>query len=175
MIGNDIVDLAKAAKESNWKRKGFLNKVFTLTEQQLIFSCFEPNLIVWQFWSMKEAAYKALSRNSVLLFNPFSFICSLDGMVDYMDHNFNTKTIVDGKRLHTVASNKQQNLEKINSYLGHNTKDYRTQFNLNNFDLELKKDGNGFPELLDKQTGIIYLASVSHHGRYLAVDYLNYC
>ena len=36
MIGNDIVDLALAQKESNWKRKGFLNKIFTEKEQLLI-------------------------------------------------------------------------------------------------------------------------------------------
>jgi lactate dehydrogenase-like 2-hydroxyacid dehydrogenase len=28
-IGNDIVDLALARKESNWKRPGYLNKIFT--------------------------------------------------------------------------------------------------------------------------------------------------
>jgi hypothetical protein len=33
MIGNDVVDLALAQKESNWKRKGFLNKLFTSVEQ----------------------------------------------------------------------------------------------------------------------------------------------
>ena len=36
MIGNDIVDLALAQKESNWKRKGFLDKIFTLQEQLFI-------------------------------------------------------------------------------------------------------------------------------------------
>ena len=34
MIGNDIVDLDLARKESNWKRKGFLDKIFSLQEQQ---------------------------------------------------------------------------------------------------------------------------------------------
>jgi hypothetical protein len=37
VIGNDIVDLA-ARKESNWKRPGYLNKIFTTKEQLLISS-----------------------------------------------------------------------------------------------------------------------------------------
>ena len=36
MIGNDIIDLAFARKESNWQRPGFLNKIFTPDEQWLI-------------------------------------------------------------------------------------------------------------------------------------------
>jgi hypothetical protein len=35
---NDIVDLALARKESNWKRPGYLNKIFTTKEQLLISS-----------------------------------------------------------------------------------------------------------------------------------------
>ena len=33
MIGNDIIDLDVAKTESNWKRKGFLDKIFTANEQ----------------------------------------------------------------------------------------------------------------------------------------------
>ena len=37
MIGNDIVDLVQARFQSNWKRKGFVQKIFTQKEQELIF------------------------------------------------------------------------------------------------------------------------------------------
>jgi len=57
MIGNDIVDLELALKESNWKRKGFLNKIFTNEEQLLISSAINPEIMVWNLWSRKEAAY----------------------------------------------------------------------------------------------------------------------
>ena len=36
MIGNDIVDLQLAKKQSNWQRKGFLDKQFTVSEQEEI-------------------------------------------------------------------------------------------------------------------------------------------
>ncbi|WP_332368793.1 hypothetical protein [Spirosoma telluris] len=35
MIGNDIVDLTQAKQESNWQRKGFLHKLFTLMSNSL--------------------------------------------------------------------------------------------------------------------------------------------
>ena len=36
MVGNDLVDLQIAKSQSNWRRKGFLEKQFTIKEQQLI-------------------------------------------------------------------------------------------------------------------------------------------
>ena len=59
MIGNDIVDLRLAAVQSNWKRKGFLEKVFLSNELEIISGAGDPDMVVWLLWSMKEAAYKA--------------------------------------------------------------------------------------------------------------------
>ena len=36
MIGNDIIDLAETRLRSNWKRPGFLEKVFSVEEQKII-------------------------------------------------------------------------------------------------------------------------------------------
>ena len=64
MIGNDIIDLALALKESNWKRKGFLDKIFTKNEQLLILNTQNPEVMVWNLWSRKEAAYKIYNRQT---------------------------------------------------------------------------------------------------------------
>ena len=64
MIGNDIVDLALSQKESNWKRKGFLDKIFTRNEQLLILNAKNPDVMVWNLWSRKEAAYKIYNRQT---------------------------------------------------------------------------------------------------------------
>jgi len=56
LIGNDIVDLQCARKESNWQRKGFLEKQFTDLEQEIIFRVENSFETVWRLWSMKEAA-----------------------------------------------------------------------------------------------------------------------
>lgn len=61
-VGNDIVDLNLAKTQSNWQRNGFLEKQFTQKEQQEIYNSKNPFLQVWQFWSMKEAAYKCYTQ-----------------------------------------------------------------------------------------------------------------
>lgn len=62
MIGNDVVDLALAREENNWRRKGFLTRVFTPSELGSIDKAENQELQVWLLWSMKEAAYKAHQR-----------------------------------------------------------------------------------------------------------------
>ena len=61
-IGNDIVDLKLAKSESNWERRGFLEKQFTQKEQGEILNSENSFLKVWLFWSMKEAAYKCYTQ-----------------------------------------------------------------------------------------------------------------
>ena len=34
MLGNDVVDLQLAAVQSDWRKKGFLDKVFSAEEQE---------------------------------------------------------------------------------------------------------------------------------------------
>ncbi len=62
MIGNDVIDLVLAKKESNWKRKGFLTKLFTSFEQELIAKATNQEEMVWMIWSIKESVYKAYQR-----------------------------------------------------------------------------------------------------------------
>ncbi len=79
MIGNDIVDLAQAKRESNWRRRGFLDKLFTQHEQQLIHAASNPDQMVWLLWSMKESAYKlAVQRTGLRVFSPKKIACSVN-------------------------------------------------------------------------------------------------
>jgi len=64
MLGNDIVDLDLAKTQSNWRRKNYLDKIFTTEEQLLISSAKRPDEMVWLLWSMKESAYKIYNRKS---------------------------------------------------------------------------------------------------------------
>lgn len=164
MIGNDIIDLAST---SYWKRKGFLDKVFTENEKHIINQSIDQTITVWQFWSMKEAAYKALCINREIFFNPLLFSCSLNGLVQYFGLSIQTNTTIDGEMLHTIATTSQN----VTTYFMDNTPDYINKFNLSNLDIELKKDANGLPVILDKVTGETYAASISHHGRFLGLIY----
>jgi phosphopantetheinyl transferase (holo-ACP synthase) len=76
MIGNDIVDLHLARQESNWQRKGFLDKIFTQKEQNFILNSDNQETVVWKLWTCKEAVYKIWNRNSgCRKFNPKLFEC----------------------------------------------------------------------------------------------------
>ncbi|SFD27512.1 4'-phosphopantetheinyl transferase family protein [Spirosoma endophyticum] len=111
MIGNDIVDLAQAKQESNWRRAGFLDKVFTAHEQQLIHSANDPDCMVWLLWSMKESAYKLVNRQTgKRVFAPQKLVCHLEstgsetavGTV-FQERTYYTKSVITNQYVATVA------------------------------------------------------------------------
>ena len=109
MIGNDIIDLSFARSESNWQRRGFLEKQFTANEQKLILTAKNSFILVWRFWSMKEAAYKIyVQQNETRFFAPKKFDCLLKsgkkGLVYFKDQIFYTSSIVSQKYIFTLAS-----------------------------------------------------------------------
>jgi phosphopantetheinyl transferase (holo-ACP synthase) len=154
MIGNDIVDLVQAATDSNWQRKGFLEKLFTSEEQFLISSDIHPPMMVWLLWSMKESAYKINSRATKLrLFAPVKLVCNnlivlsnkATGTVHYEDQTYFTASEVhENNYVHTLASDVKQELDAARIEI----MDFHTGYKSSN------------PQ------------SVSHHGRYLALAYL---
>ncbi|GAL65479.1 4'-phosphopantetheinyl transferase family protein [Jejuia pallidilutea] len=82
MVGNDIVDINEAKSASNWQRPRFLEKLFTTKEQFTIRNAETPFLMVWQLWSMKEAAYKLYTQQHPSRFyNPKGFECSTEGAI----------------------------------------------------------------------------------------------
>lgn len=83
MIGNDIVDLAQAAQDSNWQRRGFLAKLFTDYEQDIIHAVTNPEQLVWLLWSLKESAYKAQFRETrQRVFAPQKISCQLNKLTE---------------------------------------------------------------------------------------------
>ena len=119
MIGNDVVDLDLAKTESNWKRKGFLDKIFTKAEQQLILNDESPNILVWNFWSRKEAVYKIFNRETkIRVYNPIKFECSAsdsdgNGTVYFKAVTYYTKTHLEHNCLKTIAVKNQSEFDKI--------------------------------------------------------------
>lgn len=156
MIGNDIVDLSRAAKESNWKRKGYLEKIFTAHEQFLIKSAKDSDIMVWLLWTMKESVYKACSKaTKITFFNPASLCCNnlimhkrtATGNITHEDTLYHCRSILTPAYIHTIASAEMEGLDNaVLKIVGYDASDssYR----------------NTNP------------ASVSHHGSYLALIYL---
>lgn len=151
MTGNDIVDLDLAKTQSNWRRKNYLNKIFTTEEQLLIAAAENPDAMVWLLWSMKESAYKIHNRKTGLRnFAPKGLKCMIHsntyGEVNIDGDTYFTKSNIQTPFVHTIASAVYKHLEEIKISI------YAAPDHL--FDYKSTNP-----------------ACVSHHGRYLALVY----
>ncbi len=159
MIGNDIVDLALARKESNWKRRGFLDKLFTLKEQIMISKSSNPETTVWNLWSRKEAAYKIYNRKTqIRAFIPLQLECFdiekkdsfLYGKVICYDTIYFTKTEITSEYIETNAVLNPSDFIKIKI--------------INSSETIIKT--NGIPDYFDSENKLGKPISKSHHGRF---------
>jgi len=152
VIGNDIVDLTLAYKESNWQRKRFLDKIFTPQEQYQIRSSKTPDLIVWSLWSRKEAAYKIYNRQSgIRKFNPIHYECfNLEAeKVVFDDLQYYTRTQISSGFIYSEAVVNFNDFDKIKPILK---------------PLKIYKH-NGVPNYLD-QNLLLRPLSITHHGMF---------
>jgi len=158
MIGNDIVDLDLARKESNWERKGFLDKVFSAQEKCLILKDSKPELMLWNLWSRKEASYKIYNRiTGIRGYFPRRLQChyadensgtvSIDGFVFY------TQTQITDDYIYSIAVSEMPVFNKIKSLES-----------LRNIEKE-----NGIPYILDTVSNAVIPVSITHHGRFQRV------
>jgi phosphopantetheinyl transferase (holo-ACP synthase) len=155
MIGNDIVDLALAKKESNWQRNRFLDKIFTKNEQQIILNDANPEIMVWNLWSRKEAAYKIYNRETGIRgFFPLQLECFYEnensGSVSIKREIYFTQSKIENDSIYTIAVVEKEYFKKIKSI---------------NPTVEILKK-NGIPFIIDEQTKLIQPVSISHHGRF---------
>ena len=158
MIGNDIVDLDLARKESNWKREGFLDKIYTKQEQSLILNDPNPELMLWSLWSRKEASYKIYNRiTGIRGYFPSRLQChyvnensgtvSIDGFVFY------TQTQITNDYIYSIAVSEMSIFNKIKPLES----------------LEKIEKENGIPYILDVSSNAISPVSITHHGRFQRV------
>ena len=156
MIGNDVVDISLSRKESNWQRRGFMDKLFTIQEQQLIANHPDPEIMVWTLWSMKEAAYKIFNRQTgVRGFIPKQLVCTINNdninTVTIYGNLYYSKTIIEDNCIYTVTTIEESKLDGI--YELH--------------DAVIIKDMNGLPYVIKQNS--LQPISVSHHGNYYKV------
>jgi hypothetical protein len=153
MIGNDLVDLQEASLQSDWKRKGYLNKVFSAAEREQIMTTEQPDQLVWLFWSMKEAVYKIDSRlTGIRCFAPASLDCMevsinggrATGIVTVDQKTYFTESDLKMAYIHSTAAQYAARLRTIRKEVYLNP--------LKSLDYKVREP-----------------ACVSHHGRYLAL------
>jgi phosphopantetheinyl transferase (holo-ACP synthase) len=176
-IGNDIVDLNLAKTQSNWQRKGFLEKQFTQKEQEEILNSEHPFLTVWLFWSMKEAGYKCYTqRVEKRFFAPQKFECSIlpkkKGLVVFEDTTFYTTTIFTKFYMHTVAKEAQEE-RLLFSGIGFSKTiqidlkiKLAAETEILSEEIEKIKTCVGAPLFYQQQKLLTKSCSISHHGNY---------
>lgn len=189
MRGNDIIDIKLAAKESNWQRKGWLEKIFTPEEQTFILQSSSPEKTVWTLWSMKESAYKIYTRQyGGRFFAPKKFNCVLfpnfTGTVTVDKLVYQTTTSITANYIYTLANpmkfttlalanrlflcedkghiNQQQIIYKklLADYAACTDKDLQH--------LSVIKNSNGVPFIQYKGNQVNVPVSITHHGNYAA-------
>lgn len=177
MIGNDIVDLRVAVSESNWKRRGYLEKLFSPEEQTTILASPFPEKKLWSLWAMKEAAYKAHQRRFSLprSFNPRFFICeegsSTSGWVKAGNLTYFTRISENENYIHCIASADAE--KKYISKINVNTAGFKEAF-LEDYTgvanlpegVKILKDEHFIPQLYWQDKIIPASFSFSRHGRY---------
>jgi len=182
LIGNDVIDLSLAETESDWQRKGFLEKQFTAKEQVIILEAENSFEKVWLLWSMKESAYKIYAQlNEERFFAPKKFKCKLtssdEGIVYFEGQKFYTSSILDGSYIFTLAS-----LEKDVTYYSSIGPPYgidqsikkklEEETGIYSSEIEQKKSENGAPKYYHKNKLLTQSCSISHHGNYGAFSLL---
>ena len=183
MIGNDIIDLNVAGINSRWKEQRFLDKIFSAEEQDFIRSESDQFQNIWRLWSMKESAYKIMSRSDgIVRFNPKDFKCTVrnftEGQVIYENTTISTLTELNPNYIQTTAfsnSNwtsrvfplfhsdvKSQHLEMYQ----HVIKIYSDLKNVAQTKVDIRKMNAGVPQLYID--GILQKEqlSITHHGRF---------
>jgi phosphopantetheinyl transferase (holo-ACP synthase) len=176
-IGNDIVDLKLAETESNWRRKGFLEKQFTQNEQDKILNSENSFLKVWLFWSMKEAAYKCYTQSvQKRFFAPQKFECTLiskkEGLVVYEGNTFYTTTSLNTFYIHTVAKVAQEEQTFFSGVGSSKTIQVALKTKLAaatgfvSKEIEKRKTSVGAPLFYHQKKLLTKSCSISHHGNY---------
>lgn len=183
MVGNDIVDLGLADRNA-WKRKRFLDKVLTPSEQLLMLDSVDPGTFFWVLWSMKESAYKLHFRKNLdRALNPARFRCSfqgdLEGRVKVDDQVYRTASTVSVDYVHTTAIDAKSRAVTKSDEVSAGSfnavrkktiesliRSFSASADLNAEQVKFLKDKNDLPFLTCDVNGMFKACSISHHGRF---------
>lgn len=180
MLGNDVVDLNLAAVQSNWQRKGFIDKICSADELALIGAAHDPYSFFWRLWTMKEACYKLINRrNGIRLLNPRSYVCS--GFhygqgthwaeVRYDGCSYPVLSSRTSGYIHSIALSSKKLISSLVLQQLTYTPDYLEVFNRGSGHYQLRKSAAGLPNMVHKYSQLSRPASISHHGKWLMIVY----
>jgi len=191
----EINNWSKAIEEtrqtSDWTRHGYLDKVFTLSEQLLIAESSNAFTTVWRLWSMKESAYKVyIQSGGHRSYSPTKLECSIVndrlGRVKIGKLTTTTSTDITSEYIYTTAAIELHNVSHSICKLGsldikaqsralYNQlmDDYAKTHSLNRTQLTLRKTKTGQPQLYYNDSVMVTNLSLTHHGKYGAYSIIN--
>jgi len=108
-IGNDIIDLSYWLPLNKASNPRYIDKICTKKEKQTLAFAKNPNLMLMQLWSMKEAAYKvAIKLGAKRAFIPKRLECRIiderRGLVCSEWGEMETDTEGNANYIHTIAN-----------------------------------------------------------------------
>ena len=184
MIGTDIIDLIEARVKSDWRRKGYLTKLFSKDEIHYIEQASDPDLTVWRLWSMKESAYKAdFHKTGLRKFNPVEFSCDIQGLelgVVRIDSR-SYKTVTKATDQYVLSWTEQDNIKsscksirtgsmgfvRISELLySRLERDIAASLEKDSEMVKIHKTKEGVPEVYLQGSKFNIYCSISHHGVY---------
>ena len=183
MIGNDIVDLEFAKHNSRWREQRFLDKLFSKEEQDFILSDGNRFQNIWRLWSMKESAYKIISRaDGIVRFNPKDFCCfttnATKGNVVFENKSIPTISQSTENFIQTTACLEQRYISEVFQFLNSDiiiqhqqskeqaVKAYAQWMSLPQKTLAIVKNGNGVPQFYSNGRLLKAQISLTHHGHF---------
>ena len=183
MIGNDVVDLEFAKHNSRWREQRFLDKLFSKEEQDFILSDGHRFQNIWRLWSMKESAYKIISRgDGIVRFNPKDFCCftasTTQGHVVFENKLIPTVTLITKKLIHTTACLQPRYISEVFQLLNKESKTQHKQTyeqaikayaqlkNLSQDSVEIVKNEIGVPRFYSQGQLLNSHLSLTHHGHF---------
>lgn len=186
MIGNDIVDLNFAHQNSRWQEQRFLDKLFSEVEQEFILSDINRFQNIWRLWSMKESAYKIISRSDgVVRFNPQAYQCLVknetQGSVRFENFLLPTLTTTLPKFIQTTAFLNHQWTSEVFQLVSLDANSQRIETyqyaikilshlkGVSENTLAIIKNERGVPEFYCKGVLQSEHLSLSHHGAFAAI------
>ena len=181
MIGNDLVDISEAKKSKHWHTQRYLDKLFTENEQIIIKESEHRFEMICRLWSMKESAYKIISRSlNTRFYLPKALECTIEndinGSVTFDGQDYETQTTANNHFLYSIALENKSKWNSLVSEISTGTsrstleEKLLSQFNIK--DLAIKKVEYNIPVLTDNKNFYFEQFSLTHHGDFTAYAYL---
>ncbi|MAD97608.1 MAG: hypothetical protein CMB99_09815 [Flavobacteriaceae bacterium] len=176
MIGNDVVDLHLAQSQSNWERKGFLEKIFTKNEQRLIHTSNQSHQLVWRLWTMKESVYKVVvQQEKERFFNPQKFECHIEsdsfGHVVFNGEIYKTFTEQNEDYIYSTTSKANQTCFYQLGSMENRINTMSKRLGLQKSEISVRKDSLGIPNVYHSGQRITKSMSITNHGRFEALQF----